>query len=70
MTGSELSYSSIILKYRNLCRQTLEKKRYDALEKWTEALQGVHIATLSKMGRSVMDAAIPPEAFQTMSVVQ
>lgn len=51
-------------------RQTLEKKRYDALEKWTEALQGVHAATLSKMGRSVMDPGIAPEAYQSVSIVQ
>ena len=29
-------------------RQALEKKRYTALEKWTEALEGVHAAVINK----------------------
>lgn len=32
----------------NHSRQALEKKRYMALEKWTEALEGVHAAIINK----------------------
>jgi COP9 signalosome complex subunit 2 len=31
-------------------RQNLEKKRYAALEKWTEALESVHGAIVAKTG--------------------
>lgn len=31
-------------------KQSLEKKRYAALEKWTEALEGVHAAVVGKTG--------------------
>ncbi|TDL28184.1 PCI-domain-containing protein [Rickenella mellea] len=50
-------------------RQTLERKRYVALTKWTEALEGLHSAVVGKTaGRSAMDGPIqtmgmPPEAF-------
>lgn len=33
-------------------RQTLEKKRYAALEKWTNALESVHGAVLGKTSSS------------------
>lgn len=33
-----------------LHRQSLEKKRYTALKKWTEALESVHGAVVAKTG--------------------
>jgi COP9 signalosome complex subunit 2 len=33
-----------------IIRQSLEKKRYAALEKWTVALEGVHAAVVGKTG--------------------
>jgi len=47
-------------------RQSLEKKRYTALKKWTDALESVHLAVVSKTGiagRVPPDAAMPPETF-------
>ena len=29
-------------------RQVLEKQRYNALEKWTDALEGIHSAVIGK----------------------
>lgn len=34
------------------CSQALEKRRYAALEKWTEALENVHSAIVSKTSGS------------------
>ncbi|KDQ63032.1 hypothetical protein JAAARDRAFT_120393 [Jaapia argillacea MUCL 33604] len=53
-------------------KQTLEKRRYAALEKWTEALDGVHSAIIGKSGTGVRGGpgvegmgglGLPPEAF-------
>jgi hypothetical protein len=46
-------------------RQILEKKRYAALMKWTEALESVHSAVVSKIGGSInrVPESLSPEAF-------
>jgi len=46
--------------------QALEKKRYAALEKWTEALEGVHAAVVAKTAagsRGDPMMGMPPERF-------
>ncbi|EPQ60144.1 PCI-domain-containing protein [Gloeophyllum trabeum ATCC 11539] len=49
-------------------KHNLEKKRYTALEKWTEALEGVHSAVIGKNGSTRGDPAmgLPPESFGAM----
>ena len=52
-------------------RQSLEKKRYAALERWTETLEGVHGAIVAKSGGSTarggpdagMGMSLGPEGF-------
>ena len=48
-----------------LFRQSLEKKRYAALNKWTEALEGVHGAVVSKTSLSGnrVEPIMPSETF-------
>jgi COP9 signalosome complex subunit 2 len=46
-------------------RQSLEKKRYAALNKWTEALEAVHVAVVGKTA-NIARGSEPPgmsEAF-------
>jgi COP9 signalosome complex subunit 2 len=38
-----------VMTYR---RQSLEKKRYTALSKWTEALESLHVAVVAKTASS------------------
>ena len=46
-------------------RQTLEKRRYAALEKWTEAIEGVYSAVAQKAAASNRggEASIGPDIF-------
>ncbi|EGO05246.1 hypothetical protein SERLA73DRAFT_129076 [Serpula lacrymans var. lacrymans S7.3] len=47
-------------------QQSLEKKRYSALEKWTEALESVHSAVVAKTstgGRADPTIGLPPEGY-------
>lgn len=46
-------------------RQTLEKRRYAALEKWTEAIEGVYSAVAQKAATTNRggDASIGPDIF-------
>lgn len=51
--------------------QVLEKKRYAALEKWTEALEGVHAAVVAKTAASSRGdpmMGMPPERFADFGV--
>lgn len=53
-------------------RQALEKKRYMALESWTEALESVHTAVVNKApgtaGRSAAEQSMTgPELFTLVS---
>ena len=47
-------------------RQSLEKKRYTALAKWTDALESVHLAVVSKTATGsgrVPDPTIPGDTY-------
>lgn len=50
--------------------QHLEKRRYAALERWTEALEGVHSTVVNKVsGGRAGDGSMmgmPPEAFSIL----
>jgi COP9 signalosome complex subunit 2 len=50
--------------YNTYDRQSLEKKRYAALSRWTEALESVHIAVVAKTASSGRgDTTLMPEGF-------
>jgi len=58
------SYSHLSHSFHKI-RQSLEKKRYAALDKWTETLEGVHGAIVAKAGGSTRGG---PDAGMGMSM--
>lgn len=46
-------------------KQSLEKKRYTALKQWTETIENVHNAVISKTSGRIDGMSLPPEMMRS-----